>query len=179
MKKPIKLLLYVAIGSAAVKLGKVLFHAHDEDRPPIRVRSGGSIHVDTDRGDFVRDGLEWRQRAPGTKGPKTLDVTVSHAGEVTTYAGRFVLIVYRIGGMERELMIAARKRYIGLFKDHVYVEPDQSAVVNGLGSTLVLEPGQETRLLRVSVSANQNSPVLGSVTFEDGDIPEIDIFPRS
>lgn len=163
-----------AIG-AGVAVIKALFH---EDRPTIRVRNGGSIHVDTERGDFVADGIEWRQRAPGTKGPRTLEVEVSHAGGPSQFEGRFVLIVYLVGGMERRLVITVQKRYLGLFGDQIYVAAGSGAVVQHRGPEVVLEPGTATRLLRIAVGAKPDDPRLGRVVFEDRDAPEIDIHPR-
>lgn len=67
MEKLIRLLLCVGFGVLVVKLVKKLFHSHDQERPPIRVRSGGSLEVATDDGDFNDLGTEWRHdhSAPG------------------------------------------------------------------------------------------------------------------
>jgi hypothetical protein len=134
-----------------------------DDRPTIRVRNGGSIHVETDDGDFVADGGEWRQRAPGTKGPRTLEVCISHGGGTTCLDGRFVLVVYLVGSAERRLVITAQKRYLDLFSDHVYVAPATDANVAHQGATLVLEANQSTRLLRVAVGKKAGDPGLTTI----------------
>jgi hypothetical protein len=159
-----------AIG-AGVAVIKALFH---DDRPTIRVRNGGSIHVETDDGEFVVDGGEWRQRAPGTKGPRTLEVCISHSGGTTCLDGRFVLIVYLVGEAERRLVVTAQKRYFDLFSDHVYVAPGTDAAVAHHGAALVLEPNQMTRLLRVAVGKKAGDRALRTINVPD----EIAIHPR-
>lgn len=75
MRKQIQFLLWVGIGIAAFKLVKKLVHSHDEERPPIRVRSGGSLEVTTTGGDFEDLGTEWRHDH-SARGPVRLLVTM-------------------------------------------------------------------------------------------------------
>lgn len=164
-----------AIG-AGVALVKRLLH---EDRPTIRVRNGGSVHVDTERGEFVAESGEWRQRAPGTRGPRTLEVCIKNAGTTARLEGRFVLIVYLVGGRERRLVLTVQNRYLGVFGGHVYVEPDRDASVDDRSSGLVLETGQATRLLRIAVGAKPNDPTPGRFNLANGGALEIAIHPRS
>lgn len=75
MKKHVRVLLWIGMGIAAIKLARKLLHFDDRESPTIRVRSGGSLEVEANVGLFRDMGNEWRHDHSAPP-PRQLRVTM-------------------------------------------------------------------------------------------------------
>lgn len=136
MEKLIRLLLFVGIFGVVVKVAKLLFHAHDEERPPIRVRSGGSLEVTVAGGDLTDVGDEWKHVhfAPG---PNRLQVTTTgtNCGTSSFSTNRVEIHCSSSSGPLEPLII--QRRSAGGFS-HAYVRPPRGAPRSRPSNTRVL-----------------------------------------
>ena len=124
---------------------------HGGDRPPIRIRNGGSVHVRTAVGEFAAEPKHWRVHQETETPVKGLRVEVLAEGKtLRRLTGTFVRIVYRANGQERHLVVWVRRPCCLPWKGEAYVRTSSPGVLDR-GSELVLDDKAATTLVSVSV----------------------------
>lgn len=135
MTRGLKALLFVGVVACVVKVIK-FFTSHDEERPPIRVRSGGSLEVTVCAGDFTDLGDEWKH-VHHARGPNRLQVTMTgtDCGTSSFSTHRVTIHCSSSSGVLEPLVI--QRRSAG-GQSHAFVRPPMGAPRSKPSNTQVL-----------------------------------------